>query len=625
MNVGSYSLLGSVVDAYGAAQLAPILDGLTKGTFLLLLDALDEAELRAGSHNFDAFLTHLCQMCQATRPKPTSVVSARKETADLLTLYFDEQAVSYGRYRIDFFDETAARTFVEKRLDADPKAVHRAYQAAFNEARDLLFKLVYRVLGAGSAADPWSLENVRSFLGYAPVLEVLAEYLHVTNYALLVSELRQQVESYKDQMAASEGLLQQVVHKILRREQTKVRENLEKSDLSKLAAAKGWSAWDTLYSPDEQCERVLRHAHRAAGWPGPSVQLAMPDALREAYEKQIGAWLPQHPFVGETRGFAGNVFEEYVYAWVFAGGRKTLMGPLERSLLSVGYRPSPLLGSLYTAASSEGAPPVPSEHFGLLYESLLSQAKEPGAVRLSLRPDEGSESLAVLSLGSGPSERESVEIKLDSTGEGITFWRRLQHADVDFSGRVCLGLAGGAFSLGPAVVIECGLIEIPAGEVIVASDDSGAGVTLIAGSHVQSGQTPKLRVVSGAPLVVQWPNTGYPWAQHAVQAEAIPPTHPDLPAAFKQLCRTLGWFHGGGYGGLTRTKKLIDNPRVTGSTPLALGLREFLKAEGIIRDAGGLYRLDVDRMAELGINWTGLSRRVMDKRVRDFLLKYLSS
>jgi hypothetical protein len=75
---------------------------------------------------------------------------------------------------------------------------------------------------------------------------------------------------------------------------------------------------------------------------------------------------------------------------------------------------------------------------------------------------------------------------------------------------------------------------------------------------------------------------------------------------------------------LSRTKKLIDNVHVTGGTPLALGLRQFLKTEGLIRDAGASYRLDVDRMAELQINWADLNRRVMHKRVRDFLMKYLS-
>ena len=55
-SVGTASLTGTVLKTYGAAEGSSVLDLLSEGEFLIVLDALDEALMRSGEGNFQEFL-----------------------------------------------------------------------------------------------------------------------------------------------------------------------------------------------------------------------------------------------------------------------------------------------------------------------------------------------------------------------------------------------------------------------------------------------------------------------------------------------------------------------------------------------------------------------------------------
>ncbi len=185
----------ALAKAFGSRQLNSVIGRLLTGEFVLIIDALDEAEMHAVGEAFDAFLDELRYMFAATSTSPGVVILGRSETIEYVDLFLGSQ-VPRRRYRILDFDEERASKFVDSRLDFGPIAepafalgAHRKRESVYVEARKRLFDFLdYRILptaedvdGGESHGRPdgWS-QRSRSFLGYAPVLETIAEYRPAT-------------------------------------------------------------------------------------------------------------------------------------------------------------------------------------------------------------------------------------------------------------------------------------------------------------------------------------------------------------------------------------------------------------------------------------------------------------
>lgn len=118
----------------------------------------------------------------------------------------------------------------------------------------------------------------------------------------------------------------------------------------------------------------------------------------------------------------------------------------------------------------------------------------------------------------------------------------------------------------------------------------------------------------------------YPWIEYAYDNPKDDDADPaELRAAYQFLCRILKWFHGGGYGGLTRSRKLIENTSVTGDARMAIALRQFLLERGVLSLDHGLYRLNLGQVSDLGINWNDIRRRAATEPVRHFLTEFLAT
>src|SRR5439155_21800782 len=127
------------------------------------------------------------------RPRPIIVLCGRAETISWVSMYFEERNVPAALLRLEFFDGPMAAEFIDKRLDDKrrrdgARPGHRMQRPAFEEAREELFRLVYDLLRA-DAESPWGNSTVREFLGYAPVLVALADYLDNQNWVLLRNQI----------------------------------------------------------------------------------------------------------------------------------------------------------------------------------------------------------------------------------------------------------------------------------------------------------------------------------------------------------------------------------------------------------------------------------------------------
>jgi hypothetical protein len=506
--VGTGTFNGTILETYDFAATGA-LKRFREGEALLVLDALDEAQVRAGSSNFDTFLAELAAASKTAREKPSLVLLARNETAEWVNLFLEEAGVSVARYSISYFDERRAAAFIDKLLDArcaadGRQAIHRQQREPYSQARNELFALIYQLFSV-EPIGAWQDPRVRNFLGYAPVLEALTGYLDVGNYMPLIKELRERTGVPGDPWQ----FLANIVDRILERE-TKKLVDAVRPQLASTASRVGWSAWETLYAKDEQLARILCYALKVQ--PSSAVRIELPQALAAPYDEALKTQLPQHPFLA-GRGFANIVFKEYCYAWGLIRGTSSLTKTLREIM---GHRENPFLpskvfGWFTIKLSASGAALLEGQDFGLVYESLSGQ----GEAWLSI--NQRDELLRAEIHLAGPDGGDDLTLDLIDTGSGIQLWRSVRDAEVDIACALRLGLPEQRFALGPSVDIHCG-------ELIVVSDtidvDATDGVTMGAESYstVVPDLKVRLRNQERGNLAVNWPGVAHPWAPFRADA-----------------------------------------------------------------------------------------------------------
>jgi len=516
INVGSGTFSGKILEAYDL-KATGVLKRLKTGEFLFILDALDEAQVRAGSQNFDAFLADIATAFHEPRAKPTLVLLARTDTADWVYLTLEDADVPVARLRIDYFEEPQAISFIDRRLDAlherdSVPATHRGQRKPFSDVRAEVFRVVYDLFDVAPNAA-WQDRRVRDFLGYAPVLEAVAEYLYVGNYAALLEELRKQAAAARNPWQ----FLADIVGQLQVREQKKVAK-AARERLGAKAADLKWAQWDSLYQSDEQCARVLGHALRQPSGAAPK---SLQSSMASEYEDTLSTILPQHPFLSGRR-FANVVFREFAYAWGVTRADERMADAVRAVMRSREelFLPSPLFAEFVISLLDQSTPTLDGQDFGIVYESFLSRNRK---VETSLiATDDGIAASIIVS-----DEQDSVpELQLLDTGAGVHFWRRLCEADIDVGCTVRVGLPDQRFALGPAVEVGCGELVIGCDDVAV---DRTRSVSLAATAYSSTGSNLKLRVWGPETdrFRVDWPGVGHPWTPYRGRAAAVLPVLAD--------------------------------------------------------------------------------------------------
>lgn len=497
--VGSKTFSGTILDAYGI-KATGVLKRFAEGNFFFVLDALDEAQVRAGSQNFDAFLADLGTALKEPRIRPTLAILARTDTADWIDLVLEEAGVPMARYQIEYFDQDLAFEFIAKQLDSrrghDGKSpIHRTQEKAYSDARGTLFALIYKLFGT-SEDGAWTDQRVKDFLGYAPVLEALTDYLDVTNYMTFIQELHEEPTDGRDPWQ----FLTDVLNRLLVREQKKMTDAV-RGKLDAPAKAAGWSDWTRLYGTNEQLSRVLAYSLKTSL----PVATALPPSMDAPYEEGVKSQLPQHPFLAGRR-FANVVFKEYTYAWGLTRGSSELSESLRKTMKhrEEPFLPSQLFSRFIVKPGVAQPPVIDGQDFGVVYESLLSRAQ-----RVLLSIAEVGETFEA-SVGLDP-DTEPLEIHLLDSGSGVHFWRRLGNADIDIGAPIRLGLPEQRFSLGPSVDVTCGQLTVACDDIEVDAHD---GVIVRATSYSSSAGAVRLRVRNEGTgrLAVVWPGVAHPWA-----------------------------------------------------------------------------------------------------------------
>ena len=605
--VGSGTFLGKLTESHGIAGLAKVTGDLSTGRYGLILDALDEGYSLAGGDNFEAFVTDLAkQVAQLGPPGPTIIACGRTDTVELTNLLLSETGVATCVVSIDFFTLDGAREFVDIRLGQLEHTAHRRFRTAFEQARDALFERVAIAVGSD---DEVSGMDASSFLGYAPVLIALARYLEVDNYQALAQDLTKGAPDAMEDRENVWTFLRGIVDDLLQREQPKLVDKLP----AHVRAAIPADRLDDLYSPEEQCARLLA---RVGGVAAPTVDL--PAVVLPEYEKSVNETLGEHPFVGAgPLGFASVVFRDYVLGQAIALGSEA---SLARGLVrGRAYKASPLLLRFFVEFKGEHASPIDIEDLDILYASAL--AEEVGDARVSLTITQAVDGLnaeIVTALGDflefNVAEPEVRELVLGG---------RLARAELSVPDwTVILGRTGTEALIGPDVTIECDRLVVAAASMRVEARNAEEAVTWQANRVVHEAAEFKL---SGADRQGLRLTVGeqpvYPWTSFVSTDEITRDDHePAFEDALRELKQLSAWFKPGPVRGGAPTlpvrimKVLVARERVSPD------MYYYAVDTGLVTLAGKVCSLHPQ---QFGMNIVDLKARRLTPPIREYLAGYI--
>lgn len=647
-NVGTATFRGTFATCFDPGQFSKLMAEIGTGDYLVVLDALDEGRLRARDENFVAFLEVLAYELQNPRRRPVVVVLGRAQAAEWATAWFS--SVPLAHLEISFFDEPRANAFLDDRLDYlftrnHEAPLHRNHRVPYERARNTLFRRMIGLLGAGAEQDPWLRRDVRSLLGYAPVLVGVAEFFAEPNYQRL-EQMLLGVDPGQGPTAAWK-LLTSVLNGILDRERKKV-VNLIKGGLAPVARATGFDSttveidgkevefWDVLYTPSEQRLRLLADLLGIHSEQFMDLDIvhkeAVPPAFRDAYEESIEGQIGTHPFARGENEFAGVVFRDDTFAWALTTDRITedQKGIMRSRLKRRDYLPSSIFAHSVLATSPLSAdtqvPVISSSDFGFVHESLCSLED------LELTLHEENESISA-QFRAPSTERErrpshedrpSLSIQVRPDGGGVLFPRQLASATINVSIPVSLGVEDTSFYLGPNVDIDCSDLRITDDVTVQTGGDQldeGKRRVILVAKECKHGHA-RIRVEGQGALVVQWPTARYPWAKFSVPDQPKGDDITEFGFHIVDALRAIG----------IRRLGLINFGEVRNQRKFAV-VRGVLKAAGILQDprtrpgrqmAGQVENreaVDSDVLGWLIRGQSDLGQWLLPNEVRDMLRK----
>jgi hypothetical protein len=634
--VGANSATGQLTASFGFSLAGTISAKLVAGELFLIIDALDEARVKANEAGFEAFVQNIAVIANAAS-KTVIVLLARTQTAETTWLILGSAGVEASLYSIQPFTRDQAEAYIEARIrHLDDSAAKRIsdHPQPFVEARDLILdQLELAVGGAVQVKD----EASREFLGYAPVLETVAFLLaKESNFQEFTANLKSIAQSSERQATRPLAVLEHVVKRLLDREQKQKLQANIKPALEKAAAETGWNDWDKLYLPDEQIWRLIAKILDCKVDACPE----MPAAVRARYEEQLIAWLPEHPFLREGTQPANKVFESYLFAIAMREYLTPTSNLVEQRIAARQYKPSRLLADFYILLGQQrGEEVIAERQIGLLYDSLLAGENDAFKVRLSVEsgdPDEeedkestseGEFELVYSTPGEDGDERvETRNFKIVEGAGALCFGRQLKDAAIVTQGKVVLGGAADDFEIGPAVDIRCGLIEIASTGFVVRGvpkpKDSDAVV--IEAKRCQS-------VVSQKPLVrgslsVSWPHAqSFPWNDYAASSQISEIDTDEVQKVYHRFRRIVLSLRSHSKGSLARFKDKIEHRRVL-KNPMGKALLEKLCHDGILKLKDEFYHWVPDRAdAILKVSWQGLRNRQVTSAMKDYFCGFINA
>lgn len=581
-----------------------LLDSWKEGKTAVLIDALDEARLRVTQSGFEAFLSDIASVAKLGK-FPVIVLGRVGIIEDAWAILNELEKLDPPIFDIEFFEATEAETFVLSRLKKLSKKVNAADKLEYPElARSLeTHGVVYgdAIRMVVSGLQQLSAQDANRFFGYAPVLDAVAKVIaSESNPARIGEEMRRVLEG---------KVLNGLAHEILDRES------------KKLVAQVGNTVGQlptNLYTPDEQLQRLACVVFKL---PPPPVPAQLAQHQVAPYEQAVQNLLPQHPFLdGKGKSPSSAVFAACIVATALKGKREDLVRAGERYASLVQHTPNPFLYDFYQGDVASGLK-IPTEHIGLIFESILARAKPGEVVRLGVESegDEGGLSVEILIVR--PNENPiSLEFKAPSLGT-VRLGRRVAGISIDADDTdVELGLGDQLELVAPASIIARSL-KLSCTQVVVKAEPQATeddSVVLEAAELIADPSISAPIVRAGAQLQVSWPDSAaYPWTTFA--APVAQDEDPKTADALRALRRITMAFRSHSKGQLARFKDKIEHARML-KGPTGRALLDKMVRDGVVQLHGPMYYLRPDILgAKVGVSFLDVKLKRYSLQAREYV------
>ena len=635
--VGEHSMTGQLTSSFGLGQIRVVSSQLAVGELFLIVDALDEARVKANEAGFEAFIQDIAGIAKAASGI-AFVLLGRTQTAEWTQMLLEEAGALASSLSIQPFTRRQAERYIEARIENFDKAAAKriAYHPKpFVAARDLILDHLQRAVGGEGTIKE---EVVREFLGYAPVLETVAVLLaQEGNYQEFTESLRELSKEPKRQMDRPLAVLEHVVTRLLEREQKQKLQRNIKPVLEKLAAETGWGDWDRLYSPEEQRTRLLARVL------GQTLDACphMPASVRSRYEEGIRTWLPEHPFLRDGTELANKVFESYLFATAMREYLTPLSRLIEARVAATDYRPSRLLADFYILLGERrGEEVIAERQIGLLYDSLLAGETDSLRVRLSVESgepdeegeeeDEGEGEFELVYSSSQTNGTEQIvtrRFKIVAAAGSLSFRRQLKEAAIVTRGAVILGGVVDDFEIGPGVDIRCGKLQIGSSGLVVrgslAKGPTESDAVVLEAGQCES-QVLRKPVVRGS-LTLRWPGAdAYPWNEFSVPIPDEGGDGGQMHEVYRRFRRIVTCLQSHSRGGLARYRAKVEHRRVL-KGGVGRALLDRLVKDGIMKLEREFYHWVPDRAdALLRVSWHDLRLWQRSPELNVYLQRFIA-
>lgn len=588
IKIGDNTFIGTLAKKFGARKLSEVLQAFYQGDLVFFFDAFDEAEIISGWDGIESFVKDVCEN-SAGSTHPNVVFFSRTETVGLLRLLLEELECKYAMFEIDYFDRAGAVQFIETYLRNKGDTSFQSHREPFERAIDNIFSAVSHGMN-GHTENYWDVEDVRSFIGYSPVLQTIGSYLYEENFEEIANK-------FEDQKSVAGGLsvISEFIESLLLREQKKVVDAL-KERLESIPS--DWNKWDDIYTPSLQLSYLVSYLQDDRRMHGVDYS-TIPDWLRQDYKECIEGFISNHPFLRGAQ-FSSPAFRDYLLGRLLMESQHE--GKCKKYLDKGNFVPTPLLAYFYLKF---GKGRCIGPHVGIIYEAASSK-RSIGSVELVtfVRHSQTQKHIFEILNPDGLSSLNlSFEVDV-SDAWPVVFERRLQNATVNVDGPVVIGRPDGSVELSD-VDIKAVKLTIKAKECIFNCHD-GSGISMQARSFEQTDYSLILKMKGSGRIEINWPDgKSHPWAEY--YADMPHNEDFDFQEELYALKRILEPFRKHKKRQFAKQYEFIDN-MIVSTNQLRKDMLNYLQSQKIIRknEATNQYLVDEGELNSRGINWMAL-------------------
>lgn len=601
--LGGNFFTGGLANAFGPQALSDAADGRIG----LVVDALDEAQMRAGPEGYEAGLLDLAGIADMPAALPTVLLGralAAEEAYNLLTANGHNACL----LKIEYFTDDQASRYLRNKLPlvaARSEQVELAFRTHGTVFRELAEHAREKLIAAAGC-------DKTNFAGYAPVLDAICEFALEADG---LNRLNPQAKLAKLKATSQIDLIDDITMSILEREQGKVQFQFRERhpEASNAVVSK-------LYSVEEQLQHVASNLFGVSAPPPPELSNV---AHHTTYREMVERFAPQHPFVSANGVPSNPVFAAYVVTWAL---RKSSQADLvRRAVLARPNLTSGVLFELYERQLQvEPDATMPLADVGILYQALNSQIVPGQRVQLEISDEQNGAGAPAIEV-----DFEILERIDPTTGEaapgrawgpykttpGTILELHSPFSNVYVDAPITVQLGDGIVQqIGAPTELTVETLLVSAKQVLVHSGGADGPkelqtVALFATQEAACDGVQTVIVRDDAALSVSWPHAQtYPWNKYVVDIPAA--ADEDVEFLRRRLRKILTAFRSHSKGALVRFAAKINHSRMT-KDARGVALVKKLIEDGILVlfDAGKFYRLNPDVMGKiLGVGYHALAQ-----------------